>query len=187
MRKKAEYSEHLKQYYVSIHGLTNEGLTETFLLNDAFLEAFPESQYQHAAIKATAHLFPLSDFILMEVHLSGPVEVACSRCLEPFDYQLKNNRQFYLTHNYHVKDDDKDLVYYDPDQTEVNIAQELFEMVHLAVPLQITHPLDADGQPSCNPEMLELLEKHQPGSSDDDQETVDPRWEKLKNLKNNTN
>ena len=61
---------------------------------------------------------------------------------------------------------------------KVNVAQPIYEMIVLAVPLKKVHPGVADG--TLDSELLKRLEELQPQA----EKTTDndPRWDKLKDL-----
>jgi uncharacterized metal-binding protein YceD (DUF177 family) len=57
----------------------------------------------------------------------------------------------------------------------------MYEYVATALPIRHVHPDDENGLSTCDTEMLNLLDKMQ--QKDDDEKEIDPRWEKLKELK----
>jgi uncharacterized metal-binding protein YceD (DUF177 family) len=67
------------------------------------------------------------------------------------------------------------------DDHEIEVGQYLYEFIILALPYQRVHPDDPEGNPACNPEMLNRLNAHRARESDDKEET-DPRWDALKGI-----
>jgi uncharacterized metal-binding protein YceD (DUF177 family) len=73
--------------------------------------------------------------------------------------------------------EDDDIWMINENDSELDLFHFIYESILLALPQQIIHP-DIDGKPSCNPEMIKILED----LSNKKPET-DPRWEALKNIK----
>jgi uncharacterized metal-binding protein YceD (DUF177 family) len=65
---------------------------------------------------------------------------------------------------------------------ELDLLHFLYEAIELALPTQLIHPDDENGNPTCNSEMLlklaELAPKEEPKTVEDD-----PRWDALKQLR----
>jgi uncharacterized metal-binding protein YceD (DUF177 family) len=78
-------------------------------------------------------------------------------------------------------DSDPEVVILPHDENELDLKQYLYEFIHLALPIRKTHPDNADGGTSCDPEMIEKLREHLV----DERHSDDPRWEDLKKLMKN--
>jgi len=65
---------------------------------------------------------------------------------------------------------------------EINIAQYMYELIVLSVPLKRIHPGVEDG--TLNSDMLDKLEELRPKGLEDKNknEDIDPRWNTLKKL-----
>ena len=65
---------------------------------------------------------------------------------------------------------------------EINVAQYIYELIILSVPLKRIHPGVKDG--TLKSEALKKLEELSPEQKDNNNNTdeVDPRWDKLKKL-----
>ena len=57
----------------------------------------------------------------------------------------------------------------------------VYESIMLALPIQVLHPDDENGNSTCNPEILKIMNEHSPDAKKEDE--IDPRWEALKKLK----
>ena len=64
---------------------------------------------------------------------------------------------------------------------QIDLAHVMYEYIVTALPIQHIHPDDENGQSTCDSEMLSLLEKMQ--QKENNENEIDPRWEKLKELK----
>ena len=119
----------------------------------------------------------------LNINICGKLKIVCDRCLEEYYEQISFadsiNVEFGDETNF---DTDKDYVILDRNENEINIAQFIYEFANFALPLAHYHPNDKNGNPGCNPEMLKALKKY---SNIKKTKEADPRWEKLKEIKNN--
>ena len=114
----------------------------------------------------------------MDFVITGHLTLACDRCTE--DYQQEINQHFELIVKFSdiVESAESDeILILSSNEHSLSLARYIYEFAHLSLPSKRTHQsLD-----ECNPEMLEHIE--QMGLTEDIDETIDPRWENLKQLK----
>jgi uncharacterized metal-binding protein YceD (DUF177 family) len=67
---------------------------------------------------------------------------------------------------------------------EFDLKQYLYEYILLSLPYRKVHPNDKKGKSLCNKEMLKKLNEYVIRGDD---QTIDPRWDNLKNLFLNNN
>ena len=72
------------------------------------------------------------------------------------------------------KEEDENLFVLSPDEYKINVAQQIYELIMVALPASPKHE-----KGECNTEMEELIKKYQ---SNEPKEDIDPRWEKLNKL-----
>jgi uncharacterized protein len=116
-------------------------------------------------------------------HLSGEIELSCSRCLEPFTQAVKADfdlRYVPRVENagdgeQEVDEDDLSTAFYADDQ--IDLGQLIMEQFHLALPMK---PLCAEACRGLCPLCGTNLNT---GSCGCKQEWIDPRLEALKKLK----
>ena len=67
---------------------------------------------------------------------------------------------------------------------EVNIQQYIYELIVLSIPLKRVHPGVEDG--TLESDVLDKLEELSINNNENknDEDEIDPRWDKLKNLLN---
>ena len=109
----------------------------------------------------------------MRIDVTGVVQIPCDRCLDDVDIRVERQDDFFVK----LGDNDdygEEIIYVNQSDAMLDIATLVYEATALSVPLVVTHP---EGQ--CNQKMMEILKQHEPKQ---DNETTDPRWEKLKHL-----
>lgn len=96
-----------------------------------------------------------ASMLVLDVHLEGEVTVPCDRCLAdlvlPVDYDGRLTVKF----SDEITDYDGDLMWINPADGELNLAQYLYESIVLSLPYRRIHGEDADGNPLCDARMLE--------------------------------
>ena len=85
------------------------------------------------------------------------------------------------------QESDGEVMWISPSETELNVAQYIYESICLSLPYQRVHPDDSEGRSTCDPDMLsrfrivseEEFDRLCPGTETDGSSP----WEKLKEIK----
>ena len=122
-----------------------------------------------------------SDHMITKSTIQSSLELYCDRSLDTFTHKVESNLEIIFKEGLEEEEIDlhssiKKLEKY---QQLIEFDQEVRDMLLLSLPIKRIHPryLDDYGNPK------ELLHE-QFGSFTDIEDTVDPRWEALKNFKN---
>jgi uncharacterized metal-binding protein YceD (DUF177 family) len=113
--------------------------------------------------------------------MEGTINVLCDRCGDPFDFPVWGERKLIVSLT-NDKFEDDDIVSLSLDASEIDISQNLYEYVTLLLPQRRIHPAKEDGTTGCNTDALKRLEKF---SEKEAENKIDPRWDALKNIKQN--
>lgn len=121
--------------------------------------------------------------VLIDFHFSGYVLAPCDRCLDdvkvPMDFserlvvKLVENPAAYANED----DEAENLWFVGEKEPTLDVFHFVYESILLALPMKIVHPDDENGNSTCNPEILDRLQK----LSGKDEKT-DPRWDALKDI-----
>jgi uncharacterized metal-binding protein YceD (DUF177 family) len=123
----------------------------------------------------------MSTVLEFEMEAVGTVNVNCDLTNEPFDQEIEANLELLVKFGEKFNDDDDEILIIPHGEHQVNIAQYVYEMIVLAVPLKRIHPGVLDG--TMTSEALKKLEELQPKESKEkNEDNIDPRWDALKNL-----
>ncbi|MBS3769548.1 MAG: DUF177 domain-containing protein [Bacteroidales bacterium] len=172
---------YLKKYRINFRDLNIGTHNFTFEIEDRFFANFEKSEIQEGQLESRVTLTKEERLITLDIIIEGEVNVMCDRCLEYFMYPIYFKGILYIKteEEEEAEEDNDEVIKITPNQSFVNLAQYLYESIHLSLPIKRTHPDDENGNSTCNKEMLELLRQHQ---KEENKETVDPRWEKLKHI-----
>jgi uncharacterized metal-binding protein YceD (DUF177 family) len=175
---------YLSQYIIPFHGLDSKEHLFNFTVEDAFFDYFETKIIKGGVIDVNLDLIKESNSLHLKLSLKGSVKIICDRCLELYDQDIDFTDTIVVEFGEETNfDTNRDCVILANDKSEINISQFIYEFANFALPLQHYHPDKENGEPGCNKEMLEILNKH---IVSEDNKNIDPRWEKLKELKNNS-
>jgi len=170
-------------YTISISGLKEGQHTFDFEIGNEFFEEFEESEIKEGRLKAYIEMEKRSSHLTLLVRISGTVMICCDRCLEMFARPLQCENRLLVKPGKSISDDDPDIISLSSDENEVDLRQNFYEYIHLALPIKRVHPDDKNGNSTCNPEMLKKLKELL--VDEEDEKHIDPRWDDLKKLMNN--
>ena len=155
MHPKSVYMCSLEQFKIDLKGLTAEDTTLEFDLDKAFFEALDETEVESGSLHVSLSIRKASGFFELLFHTVGTVDITCDRCLDLMEQPIETDNR---------------LV--------VKLGST--NSIALAIPIQHVH---APGK--CNPAMTKALEELSADRSGDEEssQAIDPRWEKLKDLK----
>lgn len=182
--------EKFRYYNVSFSGLNLGEHDFEFDIAQPFFDLFEfEQDFQRPDLKLKLILDKRNNFLELHFKLKGTVELSCDLTNEPYSQKIKGKSDVIVKfgEDYDYSDDEVWVI--PQGEHYINIAQMIYEMTLLALPVKRIHPDVESGK--SHSEMLELLnrysiEKEDEETNDDSaNEETDPRWEQLKKLKNN--
>ena len=154
-----------------------------FQINQAFFEKFEYHEYENCAIQVNVVLEKKSTMLELSFKHKGTVTVPCDLTNEIFDLPIKGKIKLVVTFGEKFNDDNEELLVLPHGENQIDIAQYIYEMVVLSVPLKRIHPGIKDGtlQTEALQKLSELTIKEQK-LENKKEENIDPRWDKLKQL-----
>ena len=169
----------LKEYDISFAGLRQGSHQFDYHIDKHFLELFAFDEVNDIDQTVTILLEKKSN--LMELHFSskGTVNVNCDLSNEPFDLVVSGTLFLVVKFGEDYNDEDEELLILPQGEHQLNVAQYIYELIVLSIPAKRVHPDVLSGK--MHSEVLDRLEALAPKEYHPT-ETVDPRWESLKNL-----
>ena len=169
----------LEHFKIDLKGLTDELTQLEFDLDKDYFEALDETDVDNGALHVSLSIRKASGFFELLFHTVGTVDVVCDRCLDLMEQPIETDNRLVVKLGSTVPEDD-DVVMVDEDEGILDTSWLIYEFIALAIPIKHVH---APGK--CNSAMMQKLNELSSAarSSEEEAGTVDPRWEKLKNLK----
>jgi uncharacterized protein len=181
--------KNLKHFNINFGSLSDGEHQFTYELDAKFLENFEASLLQDAKATAQVILHKQVGILRLEFDLVGTVPAICDVCAEEFELSVSAEETVLVKFVSEVPEaDSTEIIYLEHGSSFLNVAQQLYEMLILSIPIRKVHPLDADKKPTCNPDTLAVLKsiratkKKKKNDDDDDTPPSSSVWDVLKNL-----
>ncbi|HEX8516326.1 MAG TPA: DUF177 domain-containing protein [Bacteroidia bacterium] len=179
-----------KEYKIQFVGLAAGKHEYDYKVTDKFFEDLDYSELKNGNIRVDLSLLKQSTMMSLDFRISGTVKVACDLCTEDFDLPISGEYQLIVkVGGSDSSVDDDDIITVAANEHELDLSQYIYEYIILSLPIKRVHPDNEHGESSCDPEMIEKMQKYltdNPGADDEGgDEKTDPRWDGLKGIKLN--
>ena len=172
-----------KEYTIPFVGL-KQGIHQfEYKISNDFLALFDFEEYNSTNVRVQLEFNKKNTFFELNFKAKGSVNVNCDVTTEPFDLPISNELFLVVKFGAEFNDENEDILVIPHGEYELNVSQYIYECIVLAVPSKRVHPGVEDG--SLQSDILEHLENLAPKEkkeSVNNEEEIDPRWNKLKNL-----
>jgi len=174
----------LKEFTIPFIGLKLGEHWFDFKISKSFFEYFEYEDFNDANINLDVLLIKKNTMLEFTLSFKGSVNVNCDTTNEPYNQEIKGTFHFIVNFGDEFNDENEELIILPHGSYEINIQQYVYESIVLAVPTKRIHPGIEDG--TLQSEILNKLEELRPTqyeeTSNDKDETTDPRWDELKKL-----
>ena len=168
----------IESYKIDLKALPQGVTNLEFKLDDEYFQAIDAPDIQRGELKSSLSINRTDDFYELNFHTEGVVHIPCDICLDDMDQTIETNDRLVVKFGEEYSEDD-DLVTVAENEGILDVSWFIYEFIALNIPIKHVH---APGK--CNPAMIEMLNQHSAArSGEEEEETVDPRWEALLKLK----
>ena len=137
-------------YTIAFKGLKNGEHTFCFPIDGALFAAFDNAEIRDGAGEARVVLHRSERQLVCDVRIDARVTVPCDRCLEDCTLPVAYEGRLVVKFSEAGGEYDGEVLWLYPGDTEVDLAQYVYESIVLSLPYRRVHP---DG--GCDPAMLE--------------------------------
>ncbi len=176
--------DRLKQFDVSFGGLALGKHQYEFEVDKTFFTNFEQEDVHQGTFAVKLQLTKQTHLLTFDFAINGSLIVACDRCTEEFEMPIRTIEQMLVKFGDHAVEEDIDVYVIPATQTHINLAQQIYEYIIVAIPMHIVHPDDSKGKSTCNATIIKTLEKIQKANSKIKDDKPDPRWDALKTFNN---
>ena len=148
-----------------------------FDISETFFNDYNYCDFSHADINIDVALIKKTTIMEFNIVVRGNVRIKCDLTNEPYDQPIDNNIDLVVKFGNEFNNEDDEILIIPHGEHKINLAQYIYELIILSVPAKRIHPGVIDG--SLKSEILNILEDLKPKEN---KKTVDPRWEKLKEI-----
>jgi uncharacterized protein len=171
-----------RQFIIPFKGLKVGRHNFVFDIDDTFFDDFEQSEITKGKVHVEVDLEKKTNMLELYFSLAGDVMITCDRCLDEFEMPIEYDSELFVNFGDITEEQTDEIIVLAHSEFEIDVAQYIYEFVHLSLPYKRVHPLDKKGRSTCNKEMLKKLDEYIIRENDNNN---DPRWDDLKNLMNN--
>ncbi|MBF8149147.1 DUF177 domain-containing protein [Winogradskyella sp. F6397] len=172
----------LKSYTIPFVGLKVGDHHFDYQIDNTFFEHFEYDEFNAVDVKIDLKLEKKTTLLELLFSAEGCVNVNCDISNEPYNQDIKDEFKLVVKFGNEFNDDNEDILIIPHGEYEINVAQYIYELIILAVPIKRVHPGIEDG--TLQSDILSKLEELSPQQDDKEKssEDIDPRWNNLKKL-----
>ena len=173
-----------KKYSIEVSKLKAGKQKAHFLIEDDFFSHFEFTEIHKGKLTVDAEIDKFETHLDAVFRFSGYIVLECDRCLEEYNHALDVTDRVVFSYNPDLEHGTDEVVLIDRNDPFLMLSQEFYELITIEIPIRRIPEPEVH---SCPPEILKILEEGEAsvkGAINKDQEDeIDPRWEKLKDLK----
>ncbi|PYE83353.1 uncharacterized metal-binding protein YceD (DUF177 family) [Winogradskyella epiphytica] len=172
----------LKSYTIPFVGLKVGEHHFDYQIDNTFFEHFEYDEFNAVDVKIDLVLVKKATLLEFYFKAKGSVNVNCDITNEPYDQAIDDEFKLVVKFGHEYNDDNEDILILPHGDYEINVAQYIYELIILAVPIKRVHPGIEDG--TLQSDILSKLEELSPKQELEEKtsEDIDPRWNNLKKL-----
>lgn len=170
----------LKAFAVDILGLKLGEHSFEYTIEDEFFTNFEYSPVSVGSLVADVKVEKTERMITFYFKIEGKIELVCDRSMDEFLFPVAVQKEVVFKYGEEEKELGEDVYQISWDAQQVNLGQYLYEFIALAIPMKILHPRFLEEE-TFEDELIYTAEADH--KEEEEQETLDPRWEALKQLK----
>lgn len=171
----------LSFYNIAFKGLSQGKHIFDYEVDGRFFAEFEGGLVEAGNVAVKLTLEKQSSLMIFTFDVKGTVRVQCDRCLEMYDQPIKSKERIFVKFGEKEFSDGDDVIWVSVNDYQLNVAQLIYEYIGLAIPIKRVHPDDEEGNSTCDPEMIEKLDKYVVRED----EVKNPVWNDLKKLLDN--
>ena len=171
----------LETFQINLKTL-GQGVTRMeFDVNDDFFRAIDAPEVQRGELKVELEVDRRVDLFELNFHVKGSVSIPCDLCLDEMQQSVDTDHRLIVRFG-EANSESEEMVIVEEESGVLDLSWFVYETIALAIPIRHVHE---SGQ--CNPEMIDSLKAHvaHTDGNGPTEQAVDPRWMKLKQIKNN--
>ena len=177
-----QFSKHckvnyLKEFRISFKGLSVGNHSYNWEIHKKFFEALENADIEDSNLNVELLLEKQDRMMILNFIIRGEVQVLCDRCLDVLYLPVNVDEKYYVKFGPEKKEESENVIVIPESEYQIDISLLINEYITLSLPIRKVHAENEDGSEGCNPEVMKKL------AEISETKPIDPRWEKLKNIK----
>ena len=153
-----------------------------YQIDKTFFDRFEYDDFESCSINTTVVLEKKTTMLELHFKHKGTVQVPCDLTNEEFNLPIKGKIKVIVQFGDAFNDENEEILILPHGEFQIDLAQYIYEMIVLSIPLKRVHPGVKDGtlQSEAIEKLQELTVKEK--KKEKKTEETDPRWDQLKKL-----
>jgi uncharacterized protein len=175
----------LRAFKVNIIGLSNRVHTFEYEVGDDFLRQYGKDTgfVSEGSFHVDVTLDKRETFIEARFVIKGAAKLICDRSLDPFQQPIKVDKKIVFKYGDADEELSDEIMIIHRDTDSLELGQYIYEFISLEVPIKKLHPRYQQEPDDDSEAAGKIIYTSGSDAGGDDEENIDPRWEKLKKLK----
>lgn len=173
----------LKKYKIDIFNLPAGKHEYEFGFDSDFFVNFENSLINIGQGLVKVGLNKSETFLELNFEIEGSIELICDRSLDNFEYPVKIQKDLIVKFGDETDVQDDRIVFVPWNTQTIQLGQFIYEFLSLEIPMKKLHPRYGDDFGDVE-EKLIYSSDDESDSENVKNDSIDPRWLKLKELKN---
>jgi len=165
-------------YSISFRGLKEGKHQFEYKIDNTFFEVYQYEDILGADIQVHLEFVKKSTLLELNFAIEGMVKVVCDISNEIYEQSIEGNLDLKVKFGNEYNDENENILIIPHEAYEIEVSKFIYEIIVLALPSKRVHPGVLDG--TLKSDILDKLEELQ--DKEKQNNTIDPRWEKLKGL-----
>jgi uncharacterized metal-binding protein YceD (DUF177 family) len=167
-----------KDLVVRFGGLKEGIYNYSFKIDKTFFNNFDVDYINEAEIKIDLEVDKRTTFMIFDFNIDGEIKTDCDRCNDELKLEIVSERKIYIKFAEDFGEESDEILLIPHSEVEFDLNQLFYEFLTLEIPIKKTHEIE-----DCNQEVIKKLSELRPDTSTlKKEESIDPRWNALKNL-----
>ena len=127
-----------------------------FSIDAGFFEQFEQSLIEKAKVQIDIDFEKKRNLLELDIRFQGEVESTCDRCSDPMEISI-SNEDYLIVKFGDEESTDEHIIYISDGAYELDISEQIYQMVNLALPAKIEHEKEEDCDQGFLPKVLPLI------------------------------
>jgi uncharacterized metal-binding protein YceD (DUF177 family) len=173
----------MKAYTIQFVGLKLGKHNFDYQIDNTFFLDFDYDEFNDVDLEVELLFEKKTTLLELQFDVKGTINVNCDVTNEPYNQKIKDSFKLVVKFGEDLNNDNENILVVPHGEYEINVAQYIYELIVLAVPIKRIHPGIEDG--TLDSEILAKLDELSPkmdSIKENETEDTDPRWDTLKKL-----
>ena len=168
---------------IKLSGLRDGNHEFLFSLDSGFLNEFSRAFFDLPQLSVRVNLLTSETMIKADIKIEGKVELICDRSLDSFSHEVNESVIHFYKFGEEEKELSDELEIISKERVIIDLDQLIYDTVALSLPSKKLHPRFHAENVDEDTDGVMVYSSELSGEETGPTETIDPIWEKLKDLK----